>query len=81
MAHGSMVEVIWTEPTLQDLDAAIADYIASDNPEAGRHWFFLQISKWPTRQAGYKQRTVPMSRCHSLATDRREIVPTVRVRK
>ena len=30
-----MVEVIWTEPALQDLDA-IADYIALDKPEAAR---------------------------------------------
>ncbi len=30
-----MVEVIWTEPALSDLDA-IADYIALDNPEAAR---------------------------------------------
>jgi toxin ParE1/3/4 len=30
-----MVEVIWTEPALQDLDA-IADYIALDNPAAAR---------------------------------------------
>ena len=30
-----MVEVIWTEPALQDLDA-IADYIALDRPEAAR---------------------------------------------
>ncbi|MEW6039554.1 MAG: type II toxin-antitoxin system RelE/ParE family toxin [Pseudomonadota bacterium] len=31
-----MAEVIWTEPTLSDLDA-IADYIALDNPEAARN--------------------------------------------
>ena len=30
-----MVEVIWTEPALNDLDA-IADYIALDNPVAAR---------------------------------------------
>jgi len=30
-----MVEVIWTEPALQDLDA-IADYIALDNPAVAR---------------------------------------------
>lgn len=30
-----MVEVIWTEPALNDLDA-IADYIALDNPEAAK---------------------------------------------
>jgi toxin ParE1/3/4 len=30
-----MVEVIWTEPALNDLDA-IADYIALDNPAAAR---------------------------------------------
>ena len=30
-----MVEVIWTEPALNDLDA-IADYIALDNPTAAR---------------------------------------------
>lgn len=30
-----MAEVIWTEPALSDLDA-IADYIALDNPDAGR---------------------------------------------
>lgn len=30
-----MAEVIWTEPTLSDLDA-IADYIALDNPEAAK---------------------------------------------
>lgn len=30
-----MVEVIWTEPALSDLDA-IADYIALENPEAAR---------------------------------------------
>jgi addiction module RelE/StbE family toxin len=30
-----MVEVIWTEPALRDLDT-IADYIALDNPEAAR---------------------------------------------
>ena len=30
-----MVEVIWAEPALNDLDA-IADYIALDNPEAAR---------------------------------------------
>jgi addiction module RelE/StbE family toxin len=30
-----MVEVIWTEPALNDLDA-IADYIALDNPEASK---------------------------------------------
>jgi toxin ParE1/3/4 len=30
-----MAEVIWTEPTLNDLDT-IADYIALDNPEAAR---------------------------------------------
>lgn len=30
-----MVEVVWTEPALNDLDA-IADYIALDNPEAAR---------------------------------------------
>ncbi|HVT03461.1 MAG TPA: type II toxin-antitoxin system RelE/ParE family toxin [Thermoanaerobaculia bacterium] len=30
-----MVEVVWTEPALSDLDA-IADYIALDNPEAAR---------------------------------------------
>ena len=29
-----MAEVIWAQPTLNDLDA-IADYIALDNPEAG----------------------------------------------
>jgi plasmid stabilization system protein ParE len=28
-----MVEIVWTEPALPDLDA-IADYIALDNPEA-----------------------------------------------
>jgi plasmid stabilization system protein ParE len=28
-----MVEIVWTEPALSDLDA-IADYIALDNPEA-----------------------------------------------
>jgi len=28
-----MVEIIWTEPALSDLDA-IADYIAGENPEA-----------------------------------------------
>ena len=28
-----MVEIIWTEPALSDLDA-IADYIAVDNPDA-----------------------------------------------
>ena len=32
-----MVEVIWTEPALQDLDA-IADFIALDKPEAARHF-------------------------------------------
>lgn len=31
-----MVEVVWTEPALQDLDA-IAGYIALDNPSAARH--------------------------------------------
>jgi plasmid stabilization system protein ParE len=30
-----MVEVIWTEPALYDLDA-IADYIALDDPEAAK---------------------------------------------
>jgi addiction module RelE/StbE family toxin len=30
-----MVELIWTEPALNDLDA-IADYIALENPEAAR---------------------------------------------
>ena len=30
-----MVEIIWTEPALSDLDT-IADYIALDNPEAAR---------------------------------------------
>lgn len=30
-----MVEVIWTEPALSDLDA-IADYIALENPAAAR---------------------------------------------
>ena len=30
-----MVELIWTEPALHDLDA-IADYIALDNPAAAR---------------------------------------------
>jgi toxin ParE1/3/4 len=30
-----MAEVIWTEPSLSDLDA-IADYIALDKPEAAR---------------------------------------------
>ncbi len=30
-----MVEVIWTEPALNDLDA-IADYIALDDPQAAR---------------------------------------------
>jgi toxin ParE1/3/4 len=30
-----MVEVIWTEPALADLDA-IADYIALDNPQAAK---------------------------------------------
>jgi len=30
-----MVEVIWAEPALNDLEA-IADYIALDNPEAAR---------------------------------------------
>jgi toxin ParE1/3/4 len=30
-----MVELIWTEPALSDLEA-IADYIALDNPEAAR---------------------------------------------
>ena len=37
-----MVEVVWSEPALADLDA-IADYIALDNPEAAsklvRHIF------------------------------------------
>jgi addiction module RelE/StbE family toxin len=32
-----MVEVIWTEPALNDLDA-IADYIALDNPEAAKRF-------------------------------------------
>ena len=31
-----MAEVIWTEPTLQELDA-IAEYIALDNPVAASH--------------------------------------------
>jgi plasmid stabilization system protein ParE len=31
-----MVELIWSEPALQDLDA-IADYIALDKPEAARN--------------------------------------------
>ncbi|MCI0420245.1 MAG: type II toxin-antitoxin system RelE/ParE family toxin [Acidobacteria bacterium] len=31
-----MAELIWTEPSLSDLDA-IADYIALDKPEAARH--------------------------------------------
>jgi toxin ParE1/3/4 len=30
-----MAEVVWTEPALSDLDA-IADYIALENPDAGR---------------------------------------------
>jgi toxin ParE1/3/4 len=30
-----MVEIIWTEPALHDLDA-IADYIALDDPQAAR---------------------------------------------
>lgn len=30
-----MVEIVWTEPALSDLDA-IADYIALDNPEDAR---------------------------------------------
>lgn len=30
-----MVEIVWSEPALHDLDA-IADYIALDNPEAAR---------------------------------------------
>ena len=30
-----MVEIIWTEPALSDLDA-IADYIALENPEAAK---------------------------------------------
>ncbi|HEX4084498.1 MAG TPA: type II toxin-antitoxin system RelE/ParE family toxin [Chthoniobacteraceae bacterium] len=30
-----MVEIIWTEPAIQDLDA-IADYIALDDPQAAR---------------------------------------------
>ena len=30
-----MVEIVWTEPALHDLDA-IADYIALDNPEAAK---------------------------------------------
>lgn len=30
-----MVEVVWTEPALSDLDA-IADYIALENPDAAR---------------------------------------------
>ena len=35
-----MVEVVWTEPALQDLDA-IADYIALDKPDAACR--FVQI--------------------------------------
>lgn len=31
-----MVELIWSEPALQDLDA-IADYIALDKPDAARN--------------------------------------------
>jgi plasmid stabilization system protein ParE len=31
-----MVEIIWTEPALSDLDA-IADYVALDDPEAARN--------------------------------------------
>ena len=30
-----MVEIVWTEPALRDLDS-IADYIALDNPEAAK---------------------------------------------
>ncbi len=33
----TMVELIWSEPALQDLDA-IADYIALDKPEAARNF-------------------------------------------
>jgi toxin ParE1/3/4 len=31
-----MVEIVWTEPALEDLDR-IADYIALDNPTAAHH--------------------------------------------
>jgi hypothetical protein len=51
MAHGSMVEVIWTEPALQDLDA-IADYIAIDKPEAGTQLVFsadIEVANTPSR--------------------------------
>lgn len=32
-----MVEIIWTEPALSDLDA-VADYIALENPAAASDW-------------------------------------------
>jgi toxin ParE1/3/4 len=35
MVERTIVDIVWTEPALQDLDA-IADYIALDNPDAAR---------------------------------------------
>ena len=32
-----MVEIVWTEPALSDLDA-VADYIALENPVAAQKW-------------------------------------------
>ena len=46
-AHGSMAEIIWTDPALSHLDA-IADYLPLDNPEATkilvRNVFYMWVS-------------------------------------
>jgi addiction module RelE/StbE family toxin len=42
-----MVEIVWTEPALSDLDA-IADYVALDDPKAARvlvQWVFEHVDQ------------------------------------
>ena len=60
-----MVEVIWTEAALSDLDA-IADYIAVENPEAARRLVARvfqrveQLVRYP--ESGSRPRELPRSR-------------------
>jgi len=64
-----MVEIVWTEPALNDLDA-IADYFALDKPEAARELvqrLFAHVEQLSTHPAsGSKPVELPGSRYRQL---------------
>jgi len=85
-----MVEIIWADPAIQDLDA-IADYIALDKPEAahrlvqqvlaavGRLQKFPQMGSLPPELRGLPYRQLIVSPCRVFYRVERKAVYIVHV--